>query len=207
MLQQKRFRDIILVLIDSPGSTFSQIAEKLSMSHSTASKYINILEDRKILSHEKVGKKKRYRINDEKSVIELLKTYKRFMTDMSFDIRMPMNDIVGMTSLLLEENMTVEQRDLVETIRISTDALMAIVNDILDFSKIERDMSELEIKTFNLRNCIEDALQSVSEKAATKRLDLAYRIDEISPDVIIGDPKKLLSNPHQFAGQCSRLHR
>jgi signal transduction histidine kinase/DNA-binding response OmpR family regulator len=191
LLQQKHFRNIILVLIDSPGSTFSQIAEKLSMSRSTASKYINVLEDRKILSHEKIGRRKRYQINDEKSVIELLKTYKRFMTEMSFDIRMPMNDIVGTTSLLLEEKMTVEQRDLVETIRISTDALMAIVNDILDFSKIERDMSELEIKTFNLRSCIEDALQSVSEKATEKRLDLTYEIDKVSPDVIIGDPKKL----------------
>jgi predicted transcriptional regulator len=80
LLQQKHFRNIILVLIDSPGSTFSQIAEKLSMSRSTASKYINVLEDRKILSHEKIGRRKRYQINDEKSVIELLKTYKRFMT-------------------------------------------------------------------------------------------------------------------------------
>ena len=148
------------------------------MSHSTASKYINILEDRKILSHEKVGRKKRYRVIDEKSVIEILKTYKKFMTDMSFDIRMPMNAIVGMTSLLLEENMTPEQRDFVETIRISSDALMAIVNDFLDFSKIEREKTELEIRIFNLRNCIEDALESVSEKAMAKRLDLAYVIDE-----------------------------
>jgi CheY-like chemotaxis protein len=192
LLQQKRFRDIILILVESPGSTFSQISEKLSISHSTASKYINILEDRKILSHEKVGRKKRYRINDEKSVIELLKTYKKFVTDMSFDIRMPMNAIVGMTSLLLEENITAEQRDFVETIRISSDALMAIVNDFLDFSKIEREKADLEIRTFNLRNCIEDALQSVAKKATAKGLDLAYKIDGISPDVIIGDPKKLL---------------
>ena len=191
LLQQKRFREIILVLIDSPGSTFSQIAEKLSMNRSTTSKYINILEDRKILSHEKIGRIKKYRINDEKSVIELLKTYKKFMADMSFEIRMPMNDIVGTTSLLLEEKITAEQRDLVETIRISADALMAIVNDILDFSKIEREMPELEIKTFNLRNCVEDALQSVAEKATAKRLDLTYEIDKVSPDIIIGDPKKL----------------
>ena len=191
LLQQKRFRDIILVLIDSPGSTFSQIAEKLSMSHSTASKYINILEDRKVLSHEREGRRKRYRINDEKSVIELLKTYKKLMTDMSFEIRNPMNAIVGMASLLLEEDMTEEQRDFVETIKISADALMAIVNDILDFSKIELEKGQLEIKTFNLRECVEDALQSVAEKAAAKRLDMAYIIDKISPDIIIGDPRKL----------------
>jgi CheY-like chemotaxis protein len=191
MLQQKRFRDVILLLIDSPGSTFSQIAEKLSISRSTASKYINTLENRNILSHEKIGRKKIYQINDEKSVIELLKTYKKFMADMSFDIRMPMNDIVGTTSLLLEEKMTDEQRDLVDTIRISADALMAVVNDILDFSKIEREMSELEIRTFNLRNCVEEALLSTAEKATEKKLDLTYEMDKVSPDIIIGDPKKL----------------
>ncbi len=68
---------------------------------------------------------------------------------------------------------------------------MAVVNDFLDFSKIEREKTELEIRTFNLRNCIEDALQSVAEKAASKRLDMAYIIDKISPDIIIGDPRKL----------------
>ena len=191
LLQQKRFRDIILILIDSPGSTFSQIAEKLSVSHSTTSKYINILEDSKILSHKRVGRKKIYSINDKTSVIELLKTYKKFMTDMSFEIRMPMNAIVGMTSLLLDENITAEQRDFVESIRISADALMAIVNDILDFSKIELDKTNLEIKTFDLRNCVEDALQSVAAKATAKSLDLAYAIDKVSPDIIVGDPKKL----------------
>ncbi len=191
LLQQKRFRDIILVLIESPGATFSQIAQRLSMSPSTASKYINFLEDREVLSHEKVGRQKRYRIKDEKSVIELLKTYKKLMADMSYEIRMPMNAIVGMTSLLLSDNMTPEQKDFVETIRISADALMAVVNDILDFSKIERENAGLEIQTFNLRGSIEEALQSLAQKAVAKRLNLAYILDKISPNVIIGDPKKL----------------
>ena len=61
----------------------------------------------------------------------------------------------------------------------------------LDFSKIELEKGQLEIKTFNLRECVEDALQSVAEKAAAKRLDMAYIIDKISPDIIIGDPRKL----------------
>lgn len=198
LLQQKRFRDIIMVLINSPGSTFSQIAEQLSMSPSTASKYINILEDREVLSHEKVGRQKRYRINDERSVIELLKTYKKLMTDMSYDIRMPMNAIVGMTSLLLNDDMTPEQKDFVETIRISADALMAIVNDILDFSKIERENAGLEIQTFNLRSSIEDTLQSLAEKAARGKVNLTYAIDKISPNVIIGDPKKLRQILHNL---------
>jgi CheY-like chemotaxis protein len=93
--------------------------------------------------------------------------------------------------LLLDENMTPEQKDFVETIKISSDALMAIINDILDFSKIDREKTGLEIQTFNLRNCIEEALESVAAKAAIKKLDLAYLMDKVSPDVIIGDPYRL----------------
>src|SRR5271157_5832619 len=157
LLQQKHFRDIILALIESPDLTFSQIAGKVSMSPSATSKYINILRDKEILSYKKFGREKKYHINDEKSIVELLKTYKNFMANMSYEIRTPMNAIMGMTSLLLDENMTPEQKDFVETIKISADALMAIINDILDFSKIDREKTGLEIQTFNLRNCIEEA--------------------------------------------------
>lgn len=191
LLQQKHFRDIILVLIDSPGSTFSQIADRLSMSPSTTSKYINILESKKILSYEKYGRQKKYYINDEKSVIELLKTYKNFVANMSYEIRTPMNAIMGMTSLLLDENMTQEQRDFVETIKISADALMVVVNGILDFSKIEIERTGLEIQTFELRSCIEDALEIIASKEAAKRLNFGYTLDKTSPKVIIGDPSKL----------------
>ena len=191
LLQQKHFRDIILVLIESPDLTFSQISDRVSMSPSATSKYINILREKEILSYKKFGREKKYHINDERSIIELLKTYKNFMANMSYEIRTPMNAIMGMTSLLLDENMTPEQKDFVETIKISADALMAIINDILDFSKIDREKTGLEIQTFNLRNCIEEALESVAAKAATKRLDLAYLMDKVSPDVIIGDPYRL----------------
>jgi predicted transcriptional regulator len=81
LLRQKRFRDIVLVILDSPRSTSSQIADRLSMNHSTASKYINILEDQEILSHEKVGREKMYHINGEKEVVKLLMTYKKSFWD------------------------------------------------------------------------------------------------------------------------------
>jgi signal transduction histidine kinase/CheY-like chemotaxis protein/DNA-binding transcriptional ArsR family regulator len=191
LLQQKRFRDIILVLIDSPGMTFSQIVDKLSIGSSTASKYINTLEDRKILFHEKSGREKKYYINDEKSVIELLTTYKQFMADMSYEIRTPMNTIIGMTSLLLDEKLTPEQRDFVETIKVSGDALMSIINNILDFTKIERETITLEVQDFNLRDCIEEALDSVALKAAEKKLNLACIIDKNTPGVIMGDKDRL----------------
>ena len=81
LLRQKRFRDIVLVILESPGSTSSQIAGRLAMHPSTVSKYINILEDQEILSHEKVGREKMYRIDDEKSIVELLMTYKKSFWD------------------------------------------------------------------------------------------------------------------------------
>ena len=81
LLRQKRFRDIVLVVLESPGVTSSQIADRLSMHHSTASKYITILEDHKIMSHEKDGREKKYHINDEKSIVKLLLTYKKSFWD------------------------------------------------------------------------------------------------------------------------------
>jgi signal transduction histidine kinase/DNA-binding response OmpR family regulator len=191
LLQQKRFRDIILVLIDYPGLTFSQIVEKLSIGTSTASKYINTLEDQKILFHEKSGREKKYYLSDEKSVVELLATYKQFMEDMSYEIRVPMNTIVGITSLLLDGKLTPEQRDFVEMIKVSGDALMSIINNILDFTKIERETITLDVQDFNLRDCVEEALDSVALMAAEKKLDLAYITDRNTPGSINGDRNRL----------------
>lgn len=85
LLQQKRFRDIIITIIESSYLTSSQIAEKLSINSSTASKYLNILEQREIISHEKIGREKRYHINDEESVVKLLLTYKKSLWDSLVD--------------------------------------------------------------------------------------------------------------------------
>lgn len=85
LLQQKRFRDIIVTIMDSHYITSSRIAEKLSMNPSTTSKYINILEKRKIISHEKIGREKRYYLNDEECVVKLLLTYKKSLWDSFVD--------------------------------------------------------------------------------------------------------------------------
>lgn len=191
LLQQKRFRDIILILIESPGLTFSQIADNLSISPSTASKYISVLEEKKILYHERSGREKNYFLFDIESVIELLTTYKQFLADMSYEIRTPMNTIIGMTSLLLDEKLTPEQRDFVETIKTSGDSLMSIINNILDFSRIEREKIILDHQDFILSDCIEEALDSVALRAGEKRLNLAYKIDRSVPDGICGDRKRL----------------
>jgi predicted transcriptional regulator len=85
LLQQKRFRDIILVIIGSHEPTSSEIAEKLLMNPSTTSKYINILEEREVISHKKIGREKRYHIENEESVVKLLLTYKKSFWDSFVD--------------------------------------------------------------------------------------------------------------------------
>jgi signal transduction histidine kinase/DNA-binding response OmpR family regulator len=131
-----------------------------------------------------------------------------FLANMSHEIRTPMNAIIGMTSLLADTSMTVQQREFVETIRTAGDTLLTIINDILDFSKIESGKLELEHTVFVLRDCIEEALDLLAPKAAEKNIDLGYIIGEQSPAGIVGDVTRvrqilvnLVSNALKFTSQ------
>ncbi len=114
-----------------------------------------------------------------------------FLASMSHEIRTPMNGIIGMTSLITETPLTVEQRDYVNTIRTSSEALLTIINDILDFSKIESGKMEIENTPFGLALCLEETLDLFAVKAAEKNIEIGYSIARDVPPWISGDVTRL----------------
>ena len=189
-----------------------QIANTTLITQNLKLQELNQLQDaerkqrEKVLSDYNEALEKQFLLSEAKEVAESATLAKsEFLANMSHEIRTPMNGVIGMTQFLAMTDLSDEQKDLVDTIRDSSNALLNIINDILDFSKIESKNLELEQRTFVLRNIIKSVCNLLSKQALNKEINIEYTIQPDIPTHILGDDSRfrqvllnILSNAIKF---------